>query len=126
MALSSNPAAGLLFAELVKDCCKVSSLLLAVAAAIFWALSFLLSGLLLKLAVARGVAAWAAAAARGEPWLPPESLSGGRACLQSMGIARGVGLVFAIPSVANLAESRFKRLAVSLDDRFALLLFALK
>ncbi len=84
----------------------------------FWALS-LPSGLLLELAVARGVAAVAAAAARGEPWLPPESLSGGRACLQSMGIARGVGLVFAIPSVASLAESRFKRLAVLLDDRFA-------
>ena len=52
-----------------------------------------------------------------EPVFQQESLSGGRACLHSMGIARGVGFVDAMPSVARLAESRFKRLDELPSDR---------
>ena len=36
----------------------------------------------------------------------PESLSGGRVCSLSNGIANGIGLVEAMPSVAALIESR--------------------
>ena len=37
--------------------------------------------------------------------LPDESLSGGKARSQSMGMASGIGLVAAMPSVAGLIES---------------------
>ena len=56
---------------------------------------------------------------------PPGCLSGGKARSQSIGMARGIGLVEAIPSVATRLESLRNRLLDSVEF-LALLLKALE
>ena len=61
-----------------------------------------------------------------EAGAPPESLSGGRAGSQSIGMARGIGLVDAMPSVASLIESRRILLVDIIDELELSLVFDLK